>query len=195
MKYDDKTLEEARGMAQLLLDSGLAFHGGRHGARFTGYLGRGGSKAPVGVSPIGVWEEGKAREVQRLPSKELCAAMRDMLLVRHEEFQAERKKRNSDRAKFYSSKAWLTLRYQVLSERGGRCECCGASAKDGVNLQVDHIKPRSKYPDLALDKSNLQVLCKACNMGKRDRHEGDDWRREKPKRTLVKQDKGPSGPV
>lgn len=28
------------------------------------------------------------------------------------------------------------------------------------------MKPRSKYPELALDPDNLQVLCKACNLGK-----------------------------
>lgn len=33
-------------------------------------------------------------------------------------------------------------------------------------IQVDHIKPRSKYPALELVESNLQVLCKQCNHGK-----------------------------
>jgi 5-methylcytosine-specific restriction endonuclease McrA len=30
-------------------------------------------------------------------------------------------------------------------------------------LTVDHIKPRSKYPALALVLSNLRVLCRRCN--------------------------------
>ena len=33
-------------------------------------------------------------------------------------------------------------------------------------VHVDHIKPRSKYPKLALVKSNLQVMCEDCNLGK-----------------------------
>ncbi len=35
------------------------------------------------------------------------------------------------------------------------------------------MKPRSKYPELALDPENLQVLCRACNMGKRAWDETD----------------------
>jgi len=33
-------------------------------------------------------------------------------------------------------------------------------------MHVDHIRPRSKSPSLELDPDNLQVLCKACNLGK-----------------------------
>lgn len=78
---------------------------------------------------------------------------------------------------FYASRAWINIRYEVLRERGARCECCGATAKDGVSIHVDHIKPRVAYPELALDKNNLQVLCEPCNIGKRHVHI-DDWRAE-----------------
>ena len=44
-------------------------------------------------------------------------------------------------------------------------------------MNVDHIKPRKKYPELALDKSNLQVLCEECNHGKGNWDE-TDWRPE-----------------
>lgn len=54
--------------------------------------------------------------------------------------------------------------------------CCGAKPPN-VIIQVDHIKPRSKYPDLAYDPKNLQVLCRDCNKGKYDRFE-DDFRPE-----------------
>lgn len=70
---------------------------------------------------------------------------------------------------------WRRLRMSVLVERGARCECCGATAKDGVRIHVDHIKPRSRYPELALVKSNLQVLCAECNHGKGSLYE-NDWR-------------------
>jgi hypothetical protein len=42
-------------------------------------------------------------------------------------------------------------------------------------MHVDHIKPRSKYPDLELSRQNLQVLCEDCNLGKSNKYE-DDWR-------------------
>lgn len=67
---------------------------------------------------------------------------------------------------FYLSQEWRILRYSVLVERGARCEACGASAKDGKRINIDHIKPVLKYPHLALEKKNLQVLCSMCNRGK-----------------------------
>lgn len=33
-------------------------------------------------------------------------------------------------------------------------------------MNVDHIKPRKLFPELALDPDNLQVLCHECNHGK-----------------------------
>lgn len=76
---------------------------------------------------------------------------------------------------FLQSREWQTLRYKVLSARGGRCECCGSSAAEGAVIQVDHIKPRSKFPELALEIKNLQVLCRPCNMGK-GAWDQTDWR-------------------
>jgi len=43
---------------------------------------------------------------------------------------------------------------------------CGQAANQGKKLHVDHIKPRHLFPDLELVKSNLQVLCEDCNLGK-----------------------------
>lgn len=76
---------------------------------------------------------------------------------------------------FYSSRAWKNLRYKALRLNGGRCEACGRSAEDGVILEVDHIKPRSKHPELELDLHNLQVLCHDCNQGKGNQ-DTYDWR-------------------
>jgi 5-methylcytosine-specific restriction endonuclease McrA len=52
---------------------------------------------------------------------------------------------------------------------------CGRRAGNGVVIHVDHIKPRSLYPELALEFSNLQVLCMDCNQGKSNR-DFTDWR-------------------
>ncbi len=56
------------------------------------------------------------------------------------------------------------LRYQVLNRDGHRCVICGASARDGVKLHVDHIVPVSKGGKTEL--SNLRTLCERCNLGK-----------------------------
>jgi 5-methylcytosine-specific restriction endonuclease McrA len=76
---------------------------------------------------------------------------------------------------FYASLSWKKLRYQALTQASGKCQCCGATG-DKSPLHVDHIKPRSKYPDLALDINNLQVLCADCNIGKLNKDE-TDWRK------------------
>jgi len=77
---------------------------------------------------------------------------------------------------FYRSEAWRKLRYEALKLYGGECMLCGKSKhKDDAILHVDHIKPRSKYPDLALELKNLQVLCEDCNIGKGTWDESD-WR-------------------
>lgn len=76
---------------------------------------------------------------------------------------------------FYMSPAWRSMRYEALRLNDGRCELCGASKHDGVSLHVDHIMPRSKWPRLELELSNLQVLCVDCNMGKSNR-DNTDWR-------------------
>ena len=69
---------------------------------------------------------------------------------------------------FYMSREWRDVRYKALVKHGAVCHCCGASRSDGKKLHVDHIKPRSKFPEFALDPENLQVLCDACNIGKGD---------------------------
>lgn len=76
----------------------------------------------------------------------------------------------------YLSDQWRRLRYEVLSSRGNNCECCGHSWSVGNPLQVDHIKPKSLFPRLALERTNLQILCRECNMGKSNTDQ-TDWRR------------------
>ncbi len=58
---------------------------------------------------------------------------------------------------------WHELRQWVLSKYGRQCMRCGSLD----DICVDHIKPRSLYPWLALDRDNLQVLCEPCNRDKR----------------------------
>lgn len=76
---------------------------------------------------------------------------------------------------FYSSQKWKELRYIALQQSGGKCTLCGASAKDGVQLHVDHIIPRSVAPKKRFDLDNLQILCSDCNLGKSN-YDTTDWR-------------------
>lgn len=77
---------------------------------------------------------------------------------------------------FYSSEAWRALRFDALKAGNGSCNLCGRSNRQhGIILHVDHIKPKSRFPELALDPNNLQILCEDCNLGKSNRDD-TDWR-------------------
>ena len=82
---------------------------------------------------------------------------------------------NPTKDEFLNSYEWRVVRMRVLKRDGAKCQCCGASAKDGSRMNVDHIKPRILFPQLALDMNNLQVLCDACNHGKSN-WDMTDWR-------------------
>lgn len=73
---------------------------------------------------------------------------------------------------FLRSPEWRQLRHKVLSHYGKQCMKCGfVPTKHPPN--VDHIKPRKFYPELALEFGNLQVLCAKCNKKKGNKHETD----------------------
>lgn len=84
---------------------------------------------------------------------------------------------------FYLTREWRSLRWEVLSTSDGSCVMCGATKKSsGIAMHVDHIFPRSTNPYLELVKSNLQILCADCNIGKgKETWQPIDARQEKPK--------------
>lgn len=63
---------------------------------------------------------------------------------------------------FYRSKKWRSLRFNFCMTNERKCKLCGSQTR----LHVDHIKPRSLFPELALEPNNLQILCEECNIGK-----------------------------
>ena len=69
-------------------------------------------------------------------------------------------------SEFYSTREWRSIRYDVIRSSDGKCKECGRSRADGIIIHIDHIKPRSKFPELELLFANLQVLCEDCNIGK-----------------------------
>lgn len=76
---------------------------------------------------------------------------------------------------FLQSFEWRALRMQALKLHGTKCQCCGATPSTGAVMNVDHVKPRKFYPELALVLENLQILCGDCNHGKGNWDE-TDWR-------------------
>lgn len=73
-------------------------------------------------------------------------------------------KTKEQQKKFYNSAAWEKKRKEVLERSNYECEWCKAegkvTTKERMTLEVDHIKELSEYPELALEDSNLRVLCK-----------------------------------
>lgn len=50
--------------------------------------------------------------------------------------------------------------------------CCCSICKQEIPLlgsHIDHIKPISRYPELAVDTRNLQIACPTCNTSKGNR--------------------------
>ncbi len=58
----------------------------------------------------------------------------------------------------------LAVRFLILKRDGYRCQLCGASAEDGVRLEVDH--KQAKANGGTDDEANLWTLCFPCNRGK-----------------------------
>lgn len=77
---------------------------------------------------------------------------------------------------FLMTYEWRVMRMKVLKRDGAVCACCGSTPAHGARMNVDHIKPRQIFPHLAMDMSNLQVLCDACNHGKGN-WDMTDWRK------------------
>jgi len=73
---------------------------------------------------------------------------------------------------FYLTRQWQELRYEALKKYERKCMVCFRS---NTELHVDHIKPISKFPNFALELTNLQILCRDCNLGKGNK-DTIDWR-------------------
>lgn len=93
-------------------------------------------KADAGYA---AWEKAELERKTRSPAKQRAAA----------------------RIAFLKSPEWKAARERVFAERGRVCYICEAEA-----TQVDHVKPRSKYPELALSHDNLRPICWPCNKRK-----------------------------
>lgn len=75
--------------------------------------------------------------------------------------------------KFYKSRAWKTLRQQVLEENHFECARCASVGRYTKATMVHHVNEVKRRPDLALSryftdehgtvKLNLLPLCDACH--------------------------------
>ena len=108
-------------------------------------------------------EERAKRQLQRAAIQRFGARYLDW----HPQQQPKPKPQPTRKEKeFTQTPEWKALRAKVLKANGWKCAHCGVGRRGWHKLHVDHIKPRSLYPELALEESNLQVLCERCNQAK-----------------------------
>lgn len=74
---------------------------------------------------------------------------------------------------FLYTDAWRKLRKEAVARYGLVCCKCGRENSRRFPINMDHIKPRKYFPELALDIENLQPLCGLCNKSKGNKHQTD----------------------
>jgi 5-methylcytosine-specific restriction endonuclease McrA len=104
--------------------------------------------------------------------KELKELLYELAVQKHKalDFKIIKKPKYVKEKTFYDTDEWNNLRKRVLKFYGIKCMKCKAT---NTEMHVDHIKPRSKYPELEMCFDNLQVLCKSCNKEKSNKNEID----------------------
>jgi 5-methylcytosine-specific restriction endonuclease McrA len=112
----------------------------------------------------------QAKQIARLKAKHSKLALLDSLAKKS---ATEIAKEIRGAGSFLRSAEWKKLRAQVIEKFGAKCMCCGFTSKHSHKINVDHIKPRKFYPELALNFDNLQVLCARCNKEKGNKHMTD----------------------
>ncbi|KGR88715.1 HNH endonuclease [Lysinibacillus odysseyi] len=75
-------------------------------------------------------------------------------------------KTTEQKRKFYKSKEWRTLRERILKEQNYECQECKRlglvklhDPTKHKSLDIDHVNEIETHPELALEPSNLRVLC------------------------------------
>ena len=94
-------------------------------------------------------------------------------------------KTKEQKAKFYNSTAWKHMRNFIKERDNGECQECKRNGyvfiddgeiKDNgrkkIKLIVHHIKELEFYPELALEVSNLELICVNCHNKEHDRYYG-----------------------
>jgi hypothetical protein len=101
----------------------------------------------------------KLSEPRKTAVSTLCETILRDNLVRIEAEQLEY-------CRFYLTHEWRQVRAAVIKRDGKVCKHCRRRIFLPRDVTVDHILPRSIYPELALVLTNLQVLCRRCNSSK-----------------------------
>lgn len=72
-------------------------------------------------------------------------------------------KRDSAAKRFYNSKMWRIAREKVLIRDNYLCQSCLKQGIIATAHAVHHIKEYKEHPELALEETNLEAICKPCH--------------------------------
>lgn len=80
-------------------------------------------------------------------------------------YQRDYYERNKDQVRILTGARWRKLRTQIMRRDKGYCQRCFCKYNtiNTEDLQVHHIKPRTKYPELIYEPTNLITICGTCN--------------------------------
>lgn len=68
---------------------------------------------------------------------------------------------------FYRNDA---VRDGLIKSSFGKCAFCECIPSEGGNIEIEHFKPKSKYPELTFEWDNFLPSCRKCN-GSKDSHD------------------------
>ena len=122
---------------------------------------------PLVTAELRYYSVSDLNEYQSIPvtHEEVCSCYSEVI---YGFYQTKENFAKEQRKKMNSS-----LAFRVKKRDGFKCVICGRGQRDGVTLEVDHIKPVSKGGLTEMD--NLQTLCFDCNRGKSDDWNEEDW--------------------
>jgi len=63
------------------------------------------------------------------------------------------------------------IKSALEKETYGKCAYCESHVKPVAFGDIEHIKPKSKYPYLTFEWENLTYVCQVCNVNKRDEYD------------------------
>lgn len=89
----------------------------------------------------------------------------------HRRAEYDRGRADDPHRKLYGTREWAMLRRRLYAERGGVCQECGRltvlhrreACEIGQVAEFHHLKAVRQRPDLALDPSNIELLCHDCH--------------------------------
>jgi len=103
----------------------------------------------------------------------------------HKKFCSQKCKSEYQKRKYTHKR--ISVHWQILNRDNFRCQYCGRNpTQHGLNLVIDHIKPRADGGKTELD--NLVTACEECNLAKSDRplrHEAEFKKRLKRRNRFI----------